>query len=198
MTLRLAAVGAALVAVVGSPAFAAAPSCRLLTDTRDDGHLVAVVGPNRPDVDIVSGDVATGRTELVGVLRVGSFDIGDMPNTGTRYHLSWQLDGVLQYFSMTTYADGERQVEFDPDWSDQSSAGQSTPKVVVDRKAGTITWTLPRKANPRLRPGARFRFFEGMAESGVNYDGATLTHGGDEAASEGTYVDRGRSCVRAR
>src|SRR3954454_4928922 len=69
-------IAAALLGVSGTPSLAAAsPSCGFIQDTAGDGNDQlngTRVGPNEPDLDILSADVATDARSVTTVVRVAN------------------------------------------------------------------------------------------------------------------------------
>ncbi|MBV9097334.1 MAG: hypothetical protein JO079_04670, partial [Frankiaceae bacterium] len=127
----------------------AKPSCLMLTDPRGDAK-IGGQGNNYAVDDIVSGDIATGKKTIVGVLRLASGDSASGIPTGATYVLQWSQtqkgsDGktstVQAAFFFYVYATGGTSAGFgtstDPNFapSDQTSSatgGVAGPQASMD------------------------------------------------------------------
>jgi hypothetical protein len=129
---------AALVpAVPGTAGHAAPPpACRgALNDPRGDAP--------SPDLDIVRTEIATGRTQLVVVLRVASLTAA----TGTdRLPASWTVAFTSRGVAYTAYLQ-RRSLQTD---SYGFTAGGNPVPVQVRRDPTALVWVVPRKSLPRL------------------------------------------------
>jgi hypothetical protein len=206
MTRRIAlALAAAAVAVAGAPALAAPakpapkPVCRLVIDDAGD----AVVGTeNRPSIDIVSADVASGAKNIVGVIRLASLATDPLMSAGATYKLSWQLGTTPQAFSLVRYSDGSAEASFQPDGTFGASSSERSVPAVVDATAGTITWSIPRKSNAALKgAGMKFTNLSATTQASFNIRAASVSTsgsflGGDDASTGKSYVDRSPTCVK--
>lgn len=189
---------------LAAPAAFAAPkaACLLLVDASGDAVL-ADGGPNRAALDVLSADVATGRRNLVGVLRMASTTGDPTVLAGTTYTLAWSASGVGQSLTLRTYADGTRTGLFD---ANTATAGEMEVPVLVDNTSRTVTWTVGRRANPLLsKKGTRFGGLSVVTSPGLHARtsdpvGADLSFaqngGGDSASSGKTYTDLAPSCVK--
>lgn len=180
-------------------------SCLLMKDLPGDAKL-AGQGSNYAADDILSGDLASGKKTLVGVLRLASSDGKTGFPSGSTYRLRWTqtLNGTTTYgaFFYYVYATGgasgaygtSPNPEFEP-----SSA--STPLTVTRDKTGAITWVITRK-NASLLAGTTFSHVTATSNIAFNYQaaggsGTSSTSAIDSAAGTGKYVDRQPSCVHA-
>jgi hypothetical protein len=187
----LLAVAATLASVLAGAAPASATTCDLLVDQVGDGGVtVAPTLAHSDQLDIVSGDVASGATTVVGVLRLRSL----APDPLTTYTaVTWSLGftlGATRYsftarrgVTSTTYTG--RLTSDDP-----ARFETTTPALTVDVANATLTWTAPRTAFPELAvAGATFdQLHAGSGAAGFN---------ADAAATASTYVDQSPSCVAA-
>jgi hypothetical protein len=214
MNVRTAAAVAALASLaLGAPAFAATkpkpkpkPVCMLLTDATGDGTTMGAV-PSRGALDIVSADLATGSRNVVVVLRLASLASDPTLTTGVSYTVSWGAGGVGQTVLLLQYSDGTRVSSFDPDTAFGKNDGEGAVPFLVDAATSTVTWTIPRKANPVLaKRGVKFGSFEATATPSFNVSTASATPvsftssasvlSGDDAQSGKTYTDLAPSCVK--
>jgi hypothetical protein len=150
----------ALAALVVATAPAHATACPLLTDAAGD-VMPGGVQPPVPvgaglshGLDIVSADVASGATTVVGVLRVRSLELDPFTYGFAHWNLMWQVGG-------TRYAvDARRAMDTSGAFLGAFHRSNALPvpvAVAVDPAAGTFTWTVPRSWLPELAaPGATF------------------------------------------
>src|SRR3954447_1432147 len=101
------AVTAALLVAPALPAHAGAV-CRQLTDPSGDARLLGATNTTGqgsfPSLDILSADIATGKTNLVAALRVKTLQRDTALAGGTTYYLSWTLNGTVQRLTYYTFA----------------------------------------------------------------------------------------------
>lgn len=197
--------GAVLLALaLATPTLAAPrPVCKLLTDATGDATPEPTV-PNREAIDIVSADVATGRHNLVAVVRLASLVTDPTLAGGRTYRFSWLAGRTEQEVAFYQFADGTQWAILDPDTA--VSNDDVKVKGVVDVATSSIVWTVQRKQNPVLaKKGTKLRDFEVKANPAVNVTGASLgvdmstridSAYGDQAASGASYVDGTLSCVK--
>lgn len=215
MNRRFVAMSAAL-AVVGviAPGYGAATalattkakvSCLLMKDPPGDAKL-AGQGSNYAADDILSGDLASGKKTLVGVLRIASSDGKTGFPSGSTYRLRWTqtLNGATTYgaFFFYIYTTGGTSGAYgtspNPEFEPSSS---STPLKVTRDKSGAITWVITRKDASLLR-GTTFSHVTATTSVAFNYQadgvsGTSSTSAIDSAAGTGKYVDGQPSCVHA-
>lgn len=193
---RVALVAAVLAAtVLAVPAVAAprkAPACRLLADARGDGHDRAVEQIASPALDILSADIATGRSTVVAVLRLASVEIGSDVATveGARWALGVRSAGIPYAFEYRRSRLGDT---YEVTHNGDPVSGVT---AVVDTKAATVTWTVGRTAFRSLKPGAAFTDFSGVTST--LRGGRKVDADAANAAKQTRYVDRGASCVVAK
>lgn len=180
-------------AVLALPAAShAAPVCNLLVDKVDDASVrpeAASVYKNKP-LDIRSFDVATGKKTLVAVLRVGSTKPADDPITSAA-GLTWTVNFTVKEskYAFSRKLDGSGKP------TDTATAdGAPLSGVSVAMTGDTITWTAPRAAISKLRgSGVKIGGFFVRASTPGVFDQAPDTG----YASENTYADGAKSCVKA-
>lgn len=191
---------------LGPPAVAGPRvACLQLVDRPGDGTTAGVV-PSRDALDIRSADVATGRRNLVAVLRPASVEAGPSLWTGVTYTLRWRVAGVDQTVTYLWYTDGRHAAAFDPDTAPGATNDTRVPAVGVDPAAGTVTWVVPRRANPApARRGATFAALTATAapstdaalprRSPASFSVSVSVVGGDTGSSATTYTDLAPSCL---
>lgn len=173
------------------PAMAAPkPACKLMTDDEGDGRATAAPVVTSPALDIVSGDVGTGKNNLIVALRLKSTNTnGDTWATAAGY--KWTINFIVQG---TKYSlSRSRRSGVTPTYSDSFSAAGDTvttwdsSKTTMD--GTTITWTVPKKLVPGLlKPKA---VITDLAASTSFY-----TNNADAAASTAKYPDLYPSCLK--
>lgn len=183
-----------VLATISPPAHAL--TCNALTDVEGDGvhqgeaSLPRQVQPYKPWVlnssalDLLSADLATGPTTVVGVLRLKTTNLDGDPLAplGMRWVFGFEVGGANYNFDLYRGPDGQRH------GMRTGNTVLSPPTVSVD--ATTITWTAPRSAFATLTTGATFdQMYAGSFLFGGNADVMT---GGSR-----TYVDLDPSCVPA-
>ncbi|HEX8004081.1 MAG TPA: hypothetical protein VF519_15440 [Mycobacteriales bacterium] len=196
MNRRLAVAAAAAVAasLTAVPAHAAKVLCLQLTDPEGDGSILGTVPQSQDALDIVSGDIATGRKNVVAVLRMKSLN-ADTPLGGRQYQFAFTAGGVTYTLTHTVNLDGTTRGSLG------DGTGTTPVDAVVDASSGSVTWTVPRKAVAALKTsGAKISGLTGKASYSVamqvpggTYDSATPS---DLAESGKTYVDGTPTCLR--
>jgi hypothetical protein len=179
VTLALTALTAVALAVP-----AQASTCNLLVDVAGDGQWVG--GINSSQLDIRSGDVASGPTTVVAVLRMTSLVDNIYSQLGPSWTIAWTIDGHGYA------ADLRRGAGPNPTYvaTFSSPSGTVTPAWSYDLGTGVITWTIPRSALPDLAtPGRTFTEIRAVTR--------LLSSSADQALSTATYDDQTASCVPA-
>ena len=159
------------------------PACTLLVDPTGDVAAPTYAG----DVDILSGDVASGQSTVVGVLRVRDFGTS-YPATasGARWDLGFDVNGTRYTFGLRRDAQGFYATTF--------SRGTLVVTGAVQVLVGnaSITWTVPRSAVPDLPATPAGDVLSGLgAETYASAAGIAA----DRATSNARYADGAPSCV---
>jgi hypothetical protein len=192
MRLRTLLLAASVLGLVASTAVTAQavdrrkPVCNLIVDGRGDGANRVTGFPKSPSLDIVGGDVATGKSTVVGVLRLDTYDVQNDPTAflGFEWNLRFTIKGTTYSF---TYADGRGTYGKSAGFM-MGSANIATPTVKVGKN--TISWSIPRKTVPGLKKTGQ-KLLNLAATSGYDKTSA------DAASSTKTYTDLYPSCVKA-
>lgn len=190
-TAILAATAIALTAT-STPALAAKKKpikyCNLMTDAKGDGTWNTASVVSSPALDIISADIATGKNELVAVLRVASTNTAN-DNWRTLFGYQWALgatgSGTKYEFSM------RRGIGTNPSDIVTARVGDMNPPVKFQIVGNTFVWRIKRSDVPALRRpklfwtdfGANTKVFSSTADDGFN--------------DKTKYPDRGLSCVKA-
>jgi hypothetical protein len=157
--------------------------CNVLTDDPKD--------ENRPYLNVLSADIATGKNELVAVLRMQSTDF-------PKDLIVSELDYAHWTFGVTLNG-VDYDFVYDQKWfHGAKSHGASVAKQGVEHtfaiEGNNYVWRIKRSALPSLnkKPGQKFTQFH--AESW--YRDSSDDHA--YAPPKNFYPDKGLSCVKAK
>jgi hypothetical protein len=132
-----------------------------------------------PSLDILSGDVATGKHTLVAVLRVDTGSPDPATVAGGQWDFGFTIQGVAYGLH---YANGTGSL--------RGGDGTQPARVKATFTPGLVTWVVDRSAFPGLRrPKAVLTRIYGTTGTTVG----TV----DSATTQRPYVDRTPSCVHA-
>ena len=193
------ALAAAGLAVPANAAAAAKAVCLQIVDASGDGMTLGA--PHSLDsLDILSGDIATGKKNLVGALRLKSVTPDPTLRGGLTYTLSFSTGGVAHQFVYRVYGTGEREAELGIGGTGLGATVHAVD-VVVDQSTGTVTWVAPRKLVPALKkPGAKFSGLGAATHVSNNLKtpGGTTksSFGADSAQSGKSYTDMTPTCLK--
>lgn len=200
-TTRLAVPVAVLLAASGLNAASAAPRkpvCLQVVDPSGDG--VAVADQRSDAVDILSGDIATGKRNLVAAMRLKTVERDQFQTTGASYIWTWTVGGITQRLSYFVYVGGEARGNFDPNTATGATGDELTVPAVAERGTNTITWTVARKLLGPVKKGAKFSAFTLTTHLGVNQrlsgEGRSQLSVADTAQSGKSYVDGTTTCLK--
>lgn len=194
MRARTAIFAAVAVAIAATtPAVAAvrrppAKVCNLMTDEKGDGTW-SVPGVQSPALDIISADIATGRNELVAVLRMQTLDTASdtwRQALGFEWAFGANGSGTRYEFKM------RRGIGPNPSDIWTVTVGDTSPKFSTQIVGNTLVWRLQRKDVPSLT-----RAKLSWTDFGANTKALSST--ADNASnSNAKYSDKQPSCVAAR
>ena len=166
--------------------------CNLLVDPAGDGDIAP--GVNDKGIDILGGDLATGKKTMVAVLRLAdtNYSVSHDPWTLTGFH--WSFQAVSSYgqnygFSANEYmgtVTGSATVD---------NAAVTLKSFTIDTVHNTFTWVLDRSVDKTLtRKGTIFRGFSGQS---MRLSSTADAAPNNAATMKATYPDQGLSCVHA-
>lgn len=208
--MRVAVGLALLVSVVATPASAASIRCNQIVDSHGDARAsvppgFTQVGPNEPDADIVSGDIASDASSVTTVVRVAR--LGSAVEAAPRRVL-YQFFFRYGKYEVATLAarsvDGETfRVHADnPETHDASDASPYVPaRGVFDAARNEVRITIPLGTATQHRIAARGATFGGLAievSRGVGLNAAGGASAGDildSARSPAPYPLASPTCV---
>lgn len=180
-------------ALAAPSATAALPrACNTLSDVKGDGHSANFLVGDRiasKALDILSADIATGRNELVAVLRLDS-TATDTDTWATAIGFSWTftvtLGGADYYFWMKRpFNHGKQDTEV-------KVGGAVIEGYTFAVEGNSLVWRVPRSKLPGLNKKKGQYFERFRATSNVNGTADTAVDG------KKRYTDLQPSCVKAR
>lgn len=192
-TLAAAALSAAALAVPASAA--SRVTCLQIVDPSGDGTVLGVAPQGQDALDILSGDVATGKRNLVAAVRVKSLN-AQTPVGGRQYAFGFTA-GSAYLLTYTVDIDGATRAAVSQD----NTATTISVDAAIDTASGTITWTVPRKSFAALKkPGAKITglnakasYAIAMSLPGSRTDFATPS---DTASTGKSYSDMTPTCLK--
>ncbi|HEU0130017.1 MAG TPA: hypothetical protein VFQ85_03380 [Mycobacteriales bacterium] len=187
LTASVLGLAASLTATADAATAKKKPVCNLITDGTGDGGNRVTRAPSSDALDIVGGDIATGKGTVVGVLRLKGYNLDSDPAAylGFNWNLRFTIKGTTYAF---TYADGRGAYAGPSAAFMMDSAQIATPTVKV--AGNTITWSVKRSAVPGLKKSGQ-TLINLAATSGYDMTSA------DAASTTKTYPDLYPSCVKA-
>ena len=180
LLVALVAVSSPVVAEAAKAPAKPKPICNLLTSPRAAG---LITGDLAPEMDILSGDVASGPKEIGATLRLASVDwvTNHLSKLGMRWQVRFTAKGADYLFKYTASGTGT--------FLKNGSAVSVTPKVTIDKKNKAIIWTVPRTAAPDLKKQVYREIAGNTHFNGMSQDGATATK---------THPDQHPSCLKVK
>lgn len=198
MRLRTAAFTAVAIALAATttPAIAAkkpAKICNLVTDAKGDGEWDNASMVKSDALDVISADIATGKTEFVAVLRVAAADLksalvtDSYANLGYTWRMSGVANGNIYQFEARKAAGNSQELRHSV-----AVAGAGVSGYTFTVVGNSLIWKFKRSATTALaRPKLVWTDF--------NASTAVLSTSADSAeVSKRKYPDRALSCVVAK
>jgi hypothetical protein len=193
--------------VAGGAAVAApkaAPVCNLFTDPAGDGTGFVLTDqnylPNDPQLDIVSGDVASDGKSITAVLRLSALEATDTnAPTGRTYYVNFgigdvelNLSAALDQDGAATYSAGFQ------DTASRAGLGEVTGVLDLAKKEVRIHAPLAIFAEKLpLKAGTKLEYVEGLAQRyvGNRTAGRGVTPSADATEPGKAYTIGAPSCV---
>jgi hypothetical protein len=194
--------------VAGGAAYAAprkvAPVCNLFTDPAGDGTGFLLTDqnylPNDPQLDIVSGDVASDGKTITAVLRLSALDKTDSnAPTGRTYYVNFGIGDVELNLSAALDQDGG--VTYQAGFQDTASrAGLGAVTGVLDLAKKEVRIHAPLSIFAEklpLKAGTKLEYVEGLAQRyvGNRTAGRGVTPSADATDPGKAYTIGAPSCV---
>ena len=191
-----------LVAGAGLAGAAPKPVCNLVTDAEGDGTGFVMTDrdylPNDPNLDLVSGDVATKGRTITAVIRTAELALSDpMSPTGRAYYANFSVGGTELFLSAAL--DGSGAATYSAGYIDttRQSLGAVTGKVDPDKKEVRISAPVGIFAEQaKIKDGTKILDLNLLAQRYVGdraVGGATPS--ADDATGGKTYTAGAPSCV---
>lgn len=191
----------AAIALVAAPAAGATAKkkppvktyCNLLTDPPGDGTVVP--GVTSKGLDILSGDLATGKKTMVAVLRLADTDFSQSHDPWSTFEYAWSFATTSSYGQSYSFT-----AKYNSGTLTWGAAVDNAPVTVTrftrDQKNNTFTWVINRSVDKTLtRKNTIFRDFRGQSDAfGSNSSDSAPNN---QAMMKSTYPDLGHSCVAA-
>lgn len=198
--------GAALAAPKAKPKPAPKPKpvCNLVTDAKGDGTGFVLTDmnylPNDPQLDIVSGDVASDGKTITGVLRLADLQASDSSApTGRTYYVNFGVGDVELNLSAAVDADGSATYAAGfQDTASRARLGDATGVLDLVKKEVRIHAPLSvfgEKAP--MKVGSKLDYVEGLAQRyvGNRTAGRGVTPSADATEPGLGYTIGAPSCV---
>ena len=206
MSVRPALALALSLSVVAGGAAVAAPKpkpvCNLVIDAKGDGTGFLMTDadylPNDPNLDLVSGDIASNAKLVTAVIRTDAQALSDTnAPTGRAYYANFVV-GEAELF-LSAALDGAGAATYSAGYVDttRKSLGAVTGTIDVAKKEVRITAPTSIFAeHAALKPGTKITDLSLLAQRYVgNRSAAGVTPSADEATGGKTYVAGSPSCV---
>jgi hypothetical protein len=174
---------------VSPAATAAVRYCNILSDVKGDGDGGFYFFIESPALDIISADIATGKNELVAVLRLASLTT-ESDNWQYTGGFGWNMGATL---SGVDYTFGYTRPGFDGEPYHGVKVGNTSPNYTFAIEGTSLVWRIKRSelASLNKKPNQSFTEFRATTDAwGSTADTAT--------APGKKYPDKAPSCVKAR
>ena len=194
----------ALVAGAGLAGAAPKPVCNLVTDPQGDGTGFVLTDrnylPNDPQLDIVSGDVASNGKTITAVLRLADLQLTDnAAPTGRTYYVNFGVGEVELNLSAAVEPDGSATYNAGfQDTASRAGLGAATGVIDVAKKEVRIHAPLSIFAEKvKLKSGSKLDYVEGLAQRyvGNRTAGRGVTPSADATDPGKGYTVGAPSCV---
>ena len=191
-----------LLTTAGLAGAAAKPSCNLVTDPKGDGTGFVFTDedylPNDPQLDLVSGDIATAGKTITAVIRLDELALSDPSSpTGRAYYANFAV-GDAQLF-LSAALDGAGAATYSGGFTEtrRTSLGEATGVVDVAKKEVRISAPVSLFAEKaKIANGVKILDLNLLAQRYIgNRSAGGATPSADEAVGGRTYVAGSASCV---
>lgn len=191
----------AVIALIAAPAASAttkkkkaAPKpkiyCNLLTDASGDGSFGPITSKG---MDILGGEIATGKKEIVVMLELGDTNFSATHDPWAELEYAWSFAFSSNYGQ--NYAFTAKENGGNVTWgATVDGAGVTVSKFSVDTVHNTFTWHVDRSVDKTLtRRSTVFKAFRG--ESDI-FGSSSADHAPNQATMPltDTYPDLGQNC----
>lgn len=188
-------------AAVAAPA-KAKPVCNLVTDAEGDGTGFVMTDmdylPNDPNLDLVSGDVATKGRTVTAVIRTAELALSDpAAPTGRAYYANFTVGATTLYLSAAL--DGSGAATYSAGYLDTTRQGLGAVTGTIDVAKKEVRISAPVSifaAQAKIKDGTKIMDLNLLAQRYVG-DRAVVgaTPSADDATGGKTYTAGAPSCV---
>jgi hypothetical protein len=178
------------------------PVCNLVTDVAGDGTGFLLTDrnylPNDPNLDLVSGDVATQGRTITAVIRTAELALSDSASpTGRAYYANFTVGGAQLFLSAAL--DGAGAATYSGGFIDtrRQSLGAATGVVDVAKKEVRISAPLALFTDhAKIKDGVKILDLNLLAQRYIgDRSAAGVTPSADEALAGKSYTAGAPSCV---
>ena len=186
----------------GAASGAPKPVCNLVTDATGDGTGFLMTDqdylPNDPNLDLVSGDVATKGRTLTAVIRTAELALSDSASpTGRAYYANFTVGGVELFLSAAL--DGAGAATYSGGYIDTTRQSLGTVTGVVDVAKKEVRIHAPVSLfaeQAKIKDGVKITDLNLLAQRYVgDRSAAGVTPSADEAVGGKSYSAGAPSCV---
>lgn len=197
-----AAFSLSLVAAGGALAAPPKPTCNLVQDLKGDGTGFIFTDddylPNNPQLDLVTGDIASDGKIITAVIRTDELALSD-PNspTGRAYYANFTVGDATLYLSASLDRSGAGSFSGGFIENRRSSLGAATGVVDPDKKEIRISAPVSLFAEKAaIKKGVKIQNLNLLAQRFLGVSGvAGVTPSADAAEGGKTYTVGTKSCV---
>ena len=194
--------GLAAATGVATAAPKAKPVCNLVQDEKGDGTGFVQTDqdylPNDPNLDLVSGDIASTAKVITAVIRTDAQALSDTSApTGRAYYANFTVGAVEMFLSAAL--DGTGAATYSAGYIDTTRKGLGAVTGTVDVAKKEVRITAPISIfaeQAAIKPGTKITDLNLLAQRYVgNRSVAGVTPSADEAIGGKAYVSGAPSCV---
>lgn len=205
MRVRLLTAVAVCAALTGGSAALAAPaakpSCNLVQDEKGDGTGFLQTDqdylPNDPNLDLVSGDIASNAKTVTAVIRLDALALSDSnAPTGRAYYANFTV-GDTELF-LAARLDSAGAAIFTGGYIDTTRTGLGDAQGIVDTKKKEVRIWAPLAlfaSQQAIKPGMKIFDLNLLSQRYVGAAGKGVTPSADEAVGGKVYTAGAPSCV---
>lgn len=179
----------------------AKPACNLVQDPKGDGTGFVFTDedylPNDPNLDLISGDIATDAKTVTAVIRTDALAMSDpAAPTGRAYYANFFVGGKQLYLAVRLDAAGNGTYTGGHIENTRQGLGAATGVIDVAKKEVRISAPLSLFASQAsLKPGTKITDLNLLAQRYIGAAGPGATPSADAAEGGKTYTAGAKSCV---
>lgn len=179
----------------------AKPSCNLVQDPKGDGTGFVFTDedylPNDPNLDLISGDIASNAKTITAVIRTDALAMSDpAAPTGRAYYANFTVGGTELFLAVRLDASGNGTYNGGFIDGRRQNLGAATGVVDVAKKEVRISAPLSLFASQAvIKPGTKIADLNLLAQRYIGVAGPGATPSADAAVGGKVYTAGGKSCV---